>query len=150
MTARTLPSSTASPSLILISRILPPHGASTGISIFIDSRMMTVSPSLTSAPACFSIFHTVPVMCALTSVATLRVSSYARQVPASIAKRLVAVNLALVAVSVVGASVAAAHPEFAPQTVNRYIKFDLVAPDGVRLAYTVMVGAAPAAAARAQ
>src|SRR6201999_2768900 len=47
MTARTLPSSTASPSLILISFTVPAHGASTGISIFIDSRMMTVSPSLT-------------------------------------------------------------------------------------------------------
>jgi hypothetical protein len=43
-----------------------------------------------------------------------------------------------------------AHPEFAPQTTNRYIKFDLVATDSVRLAYTVMVGAVPAASARAQ
>jgi hypothetical protein len=43
---------------------------------------------------------------------------------------------------------AEAHPEFAPSTVNRYIKLDLVAPNELRLAYTVMVGAAPAAAWR--
>src|SRR6476659_2085819 len=71
MSATTLPSSTASPSLILISRTVPAHGASTGISIFIDSKMMTVSPSLTLLPGFASIFQTVPVMCDLTSVATL-------------------------------------------------------------------------------
>jgi hypothetical protein len=41
-----------------------------------------------------------------------------------------------------------AHPEFAPSTVNRYIKIDLVGPDELRLAYTTMVGPAPAAAWR--
>lgn len=41
-----------------------------------------------------------------------------------------------------------AHPEFAPSTVNRYVKLDLVGPDELRLAYTTMVGAAPAAAWR--
>src|SRR6478609_2034629 len=71
MIANVLPSSTASPSLILISRTVPAHGASTGISIFIDSKMMTVSPSFTLLPGFASIFQTVPVMCALTSVATL-------------------------------------------------------------------------------
>jgi hypothetical protein len=74
-------------------------------------------------------------------------------VPRSIAERICRVNHALVvaviAVIVCGGR-AVAHPEFAPQTVNRYIKFDLVAPDRARLAYTIMVGAAPAAAARAR
>jgi hypothetical protein len=69
-------------------------------------------------------------------------------VRASIAERLVAVNVAC-AVALVAAP-ASAHPEFAPQTTNRYIKFDLTAPDSVRLAYTVMVGAVPAAEARAR
>ena len=41
-----------------------------------------------------------------------------------------------------------AHPEFAPSTVNRYIKIDLVGPDELRLAFTTMVGPAPAAAWR--
>lgn len=41
-----------------------------------------------------------------------------------------------------------AHPEFAPSTVNRYVKLDLVGPDELRLAYTTMVGSAPAAAWR--
>ncbi len=41
-----------------------------------------------------------------------------------------------------------AHPEFAPATVNHYVKIDLVGPDELRLAYTTMVGAAPAAAWR--
>ena len=48
---------------------VPEAGASTGISIFIDSRITTVSPSETASPGFFSIFHTVPVMCAQTSVA---------------------------------------------------------------------------------
>ena len=46
---------------------LPSSSASTGISIFIDSRMTTVSPSATSSPTATSIFQTVPVMCASTS-----------------------------------------------------------------------------------
>ena len=41
-----------------------------------------------------------------------------------------------------------AHPEFAPSTVNRYVKLDLVGPDELRLAYTTMVGPGPAAAWR--
>jgi hypothetical protein len=43
---------------------------------------------------------------------------------------------------------AGAHPEYAPTTVNHYLKLDLVAPTELRLAYTVMVGATPAVAAR--
>ena len=45
---------------------------------------------------------------------------------------------------------AAAHPEFNPNTVNRYAKFDLVSSTSLRLAYTVMVGEAPAYALRKQ
>jgi len=41
-----------------------------------------------------------------------------------------------------------AHPEFAPSTVNRYVKIDLVGPDELRLAYTTLIGPAPAAAWR--
>jgi hypothetical protein len=69
-------------------------------------------------------------------------------VRASIAERLIAVNVAGALLLV--AAPLSAHPEFAPQTTNHYIKFDLIAPDSVRLAYTVMVGPAPAAVARAQ
>jgi hypothetical protein len=43
---------------------------------------------------------------------------------------------------------AAAHPEFNPLRNNRYVKIDLVGPDRVRLAYTVMFGDAPALTAR--
>jgi hypothetical protein len=38
-----------------------------GLSIFIDSRIATVSPSSTLSPTAHSIFHTVPVMCASTA-----------------------------------------------------------------------------------
>jgi len=48
----------------------------------------------------------------------------------------------------VAVAAADAHPEFAPSTVNRYVKIDLVGPDELRLAYTTMVGPAPAAAWR--
>jgi hypothetical protein len=45
---------------------------------------------------------------------------------------------------------AVAHPEFSPSAVNRYCKLSLVEPRAVRLAYTVMIGAAPALATRKQ
>lgn len=48
----------------------------------------------------------------------------------------------------VAVGIADAHPEYAPSTVNRYIKIDLVGPDELRLAHTTMVGPAPAAAWR--
>ena len=41
---------------------MPSSSASTGISIFIDSRITTESPSATVSPTATSIFHTVPVM----------------------------------------------------------------------------------------
>jgi hypothetical protein len=43
---------------------------------------------------------------------------------------------------------AEAHPEFNPAVVNRYAKLSLVSADQVRLAYSVMFGAAPALAER--
>src|SRR5262245_53507101 len=41
-----------------------------------------------------------------------------------------------------------AHPEFNPVTTNKYEKVDLLSAGELRLAYTVMYGDAPAAAAR--
>src|SRR5690348_355017 len=61
------PSETDCPSLQRISFTVPGSSASTGISIFIDSRITTVSPSCTVSPTSTSIFQTVPVMCARTS-----------------------------------------------------------------------------------
>src|SRR5262249_15162897 len=52
-------------------RTTPPAVASTGISIFMDSRMTTTSPSFTLSPTLTSIFQTVPVMCAQTSLAMI-------------------------------------------------------------------------------
>lgn len=66
----------------------------------------------------------------------------------SIAEPRRAVNLAALVACAFFARAAVAHPEYAPSTINRYVKFDLVAPDAVRLAYTVMVGPGPAAVAR--
>ena len=63
-TTRTSPSDTDWPSSQRISVTVPSSSASTGISIFIDSRMTTVSPSATASPTATSIFQTVPVMCA--------------------------------------------------------------------------------------
>ena len=45
-----------------ISVTVPSSSLSTGISIFIDSRMATTVPSPTDSPALTSIFQTVPVM----------------------------------------------------------------------------------------
>jgi hypothetical protein len=66
----------------------------------------------------------------------------------SIADGLRAVNLAATLACLAWGGRAAAHPEYAPSTVNRYLKIDLVAPGELRLAYTIMVGPAPAAAWR--
>jgi hypothetical protein len=59
-----------------------------------------------------------------------------------------AVNVAATVACLFLAARAKGHPEYAPSTVNHYVKFDLVAPDALRIAYTVMVGPAPAAAWR--
>src|SRR6476659_10982331 len=51
MTAIRCPALIASPSLTPIEVTVPPLSASTGISIFIDSRITRVSPSCTSSPS---------------------------------------------------------------------------------------------------
>src|SRR5262249_22849592 len=51
----------------MISFSRPDRGASTGISIFMDSRTITGSPAVTPSPAFAAIWKTTPVMCALTS-----------------------------------------------------------------------------------
>lgn len=63
------PSVTAAPSVTRISSTVPSSSASTGISIFMDSRMTTTVPSSTLSPGLTSIFQTVPVMCALMTFA---------------------------------------------------------------------------------
>src|SRR3989304_1431559 len=47
----------------------PARGASTGISIFMDSSTTTGSPAATESPGLLVIWKTTPVMCALTSSA---------------------------------------------------------------------------------
>ena len=53
-----------------------------------------------------------------------------------------------IAVVLIVVNSAHAHPEFNPVSTNRYVKLNLLTGNEVRLAYTVMYGAAPAAAAR--
>jgi hypothetical protein len=60
----------------------------------------------------------------------------------TLAERLGAVNVA--AAVWLAAAPAHAHPEFAPNEINRYARFDLITADELRLAYTIMIGAAPA------
>src|SRR5215813_5570583 len=71
-TATVSPSWTVCPSATVISRTTPALGASTGISIFIDSRTITGSPAPTASPALAVIWNTTPVICALTSSAIER------------------------------------------------------------------------------
>src|SRR5919204_4094338 len=66
-TISTSPSLTGCVSLHRISATFPSSGASTGISIFMLSRITSTSPAFTSSPTFFSIFQTVPVMWAGTS-----------------------------------------------------------------------------------
>src|SRR4029450_12179935 len=68
-TATTSPSWTVCPSCTLISLTAPARGASTGISIFIDSSTITASPAATRSPGLVVIWKTPPVMCALISSA---------------------------------------------------------------------------------
>jgi hypothetical protein len=66
-----------------------------------------------------------------------------------IALRTTVVNQLVIAVcALLTVSRANAHPEFSPISTNRYLKLDLVGPDEVRLAYTLMYGAGPALAER--
>src|SRR5262247_2939653 len=71
-TATTSPSWTVCPSCTLISLTAPARGASTGISIFIDSSTITGSPACTRSPAFVVTWKTTPVMCALISSAIER------------------------------------------------------------------------------
>src|SRR5678810_1055507 len=66
ITATTSPSFSASPSLTRNSARRPARGATTGISIFMDSMIRMVSSTASCAPGCASIFHTLPA----TSVTT--------------------------------------------------------------------------------
>src|SRR5438067_925032 len=68
ITARTWPSRTTSFSLTRISLTVPATGATTGISIFIDSRMISTSSSATWSPGLASTFQTLPTSSAFTSV----------------------------------------------------------------------------------
>src|SRR5260370_9246876 len=63
---------TVCPSFTRISLTGPARGASTGISIFMDSSTMTASPAPTRSPAFAVIWKTTPVMCALISSAIER------------------------------------------------------------------------------
>src|SRR5262249_33076438 len=71
-TATVSPSCTVCPSATRISRTTPPRGASTGISIFMDSSTITGSPAATESPAFAVIWKTTRVMWALTSSAIER------------------------------------------------------------------------------
>jgi uncharacterized membrane protein YeaQ/YmgE (transglycosylase-associated protein family) len=62
------PSCTTSSGATRTSRTVPAHGALTGISIFIDSRIMSSSPSPTDAPTSVRTCHTLAVISARTSV----------------------------------------------------------------------------------
>src|SRR6266850_1147117 len=62
-------SRTVCPSRTRISLTAPARGASTGISIFIDSSTITASPAATRSPGFVVIWKTTPVMCALISSA---------------------------------------------------------------------------------
>src|SRR5215468_282279 len=66
------PSWTVWPSVTVISFTRPARGASTGISIFIDSSTITGSPAATASPGLLVIWKTTPVMCAFTSSAIER------------------------------------------------------------------------------
>ena len=64
------PSWTTSPSLTAISATTPADSASTGISIFIDSRITSVSPSSTLSPLAATTFQTFATISARISSAT--------------------------------------------------------------------------------
>src|SRR3989475_2027633 len=66
-TATTSPSWTVCPSRTLISLTAPARGASTGISIFIDSRMITATPAATRSRGFVVTSITTRVICALIS-----------------------------------------------------------------------------------
>src|SRR5581483_3265574 len=70
-TARTSPSAAWPPSWTRSSSTTPATGAVSGISIFIDSMISTVSPAPTSCPSDTTTFHTFPVTSARSSTTPL-------------------------------------------------------------------------------
>ena len=62
------PSWTTSPALTFTAATVPPVSVSTGISIFIDSRTTSSSPSATVCPASTRTYQTFAVISARTSV----------------------------------------------------------------------------------
>src|SRR5690606_11321719 len=73
-TAMRSPSCTTSPSFTAICTTVPPDSATTGISIFIDSRMTRVSPSSTVSPAALTTFQTFATISARISSAIVVLS----------------------------------------------------------------------------
>src|SRR5438105_10588613 len=71
-TTKVSPSCTVCPSRTRISFTAPARGASTGISIFMDSSTITGSPAATLSPTFAVTWKTTPVMCALISSAMER------------------------------------------------------------------------------
>src|SRR2546421_11834849 len=71
-TTKVSPSCTVCPSRTRTSFTAPARGASTGISIFMDSSTITGSPAASESPTLLVIWKTTPVMCALTSSAIER------------------------------------------------------------------------------
>src|SRR3954449_6534934 len=71
MTAMTSPSWTTSPSPTCSASTVPETSVMTGISIFIDSRITSVSPSVTVSPWATTTFHTLATISARISSATL-------------------------------------------------------------------------------
>ena len=68
MVANTSPDSTASPTDTLMPATVPSSGATTGISIFIASRITIGSPAFTAWPALASSLNTLPGTDAVTSM----------------------------------------------------------------------------------
>src|SRR5690606_10328222 len=73
MIATTWPSATGSFSLTRISFTVPPSSVMTGISIFMDSMTISVSPLSTLSPGLALSCHTVPVISDLTSMRAMTV-----------------------------------------------------------------------------
>src|SRR4051794_20642536 len=90
MTAIRSPSWTTSPSLTANSRSTPSLSATTGISIFIDSRITSVSPSSTASPVALTTFQTFATISARISSAMCPSSHCRRGYPTTTAWRPVA------------------------------------------------------------
>ena len=98
-----------SPTLTSMLATVPSAGATTGISIFIASRITTASPFLTWAPTCFSILKILPAAPA---------STLMEPAPAAGAAALGAAGAALGAA--LGAAAGAAATPAPSSTVTSY------------------------------